>query len=168
MTRRSTIMAVCLVLLAVPMLCSGGIAQHHDHDDHEEACRCEEDACHCEHDTGCPLDPCQTVIIIQKAPDNHINDLGMVLRACPITTAGDDDVSIIYRHSHLLTLLLQNLPFPKSDVPLLIWYFLPQSSGYPNSTDYPAIPVFQPDCYLWRFTIIAGFINFRIEGQRKN
>ncbi|MHC4444770.1 MAG: hypothetical protein ACYTF1_14605 [Planctomycetota bacterium] len=119
-TQRSTILTVCLGLLAGPMLCSGGIAHHHDHGDHEEACHGEEETCHCEHDADCPLDPCQTVIIIQKVPDNHIDDLRMVLQTGLVTTAGDDDVSIRYRHSHSLTLFLQNLPFPQSDVPLLI------------------------------------------------
>ena len=119
-----TSLAVVWAVFALPCFCAAGLITHacdgsesasHQHDsdrDHEPGCR---------HEGGCPEDPCSSVFTRTERQGDDINAPGQGSSTCLAVV--DDDVrrlSKANRAENVVPSQLPNLPFPLSDIALLI------------------------------------------------
>ena len=114
MSRHITILTAFWALLIVPMFCLSGILLH------DCECGAEEQ---CGHEEDCSADPCKIVIAASRDAAGDLAD-AVVLRL----PAGDNMTAMVgpLARRHLLDTYpieihrKSNLPFPSSDIPLLV------------------------------------------------
>lgn len=124
MRRKMTSLAVVWAVLALPWFCSAGVITH--------ACECSEiagcshdtDCGHefgCRHEGGCPEDPCSSVFTRAERQGDDVYAPGQGSSTCLAVV--DDDVRRFSKANwagNVVLSQLPNLPFPLSDIPLLI------------------------------------------------
>lgn len=111
MARGVTIMVGVWALLAVPLLCMGGMIAH--------ACDCEVDA-ECEHESTCCNDPCDEITIRNRSQ----RDVDVMIAApaadCRFLGVDEDVLAGQSQKVGWPRPLRSNLPYHGSDIPLLI------------------------------------------------
>ncbi|MFQ5463667.1 MAG: hypothetical protein ACE5E5_13705 [Phycisphaerae bacterium] len=130
MGRILTISAVLGSLLALPTLCVGGVIAHACSCAAEATCHCSVDCEHecgrehqggCGHEGGCPDDPCSMRVV---RPERHDDGSVTVSRFAITATLIEADVKQSKAETVFPGLLklpcTRKLPFPRSDLPLLI------------------------------------------------
>jgi hypothetical protein len=110
--RLGILLIACWALLGVPTLCSAGVLLHE--------CECAEGA-QCGHETDCSSDPCATIISAYRSsqlPPQH--QLFVALADPILLSANTGAISLSGQHSIYCALERVNIPYPHSDLPLLL------------------------------------------------
>lgn len=121
----SVAIILCLLVLQVlPSLCAAGVIAHAcgcaDVMGCESACECETDAA-CHHEANCAEGPCSTLVTRPEREEPHLTTLA----EAPVSIAhcsSEATVSraLIYACSWTESPPCGNLPYPPSDLPLLL------------------------------------------------
>lgn len=124
MGRILTITVVLGSLLAVPALCVGGVITHACECDSAPPCTCETDCDHeagCGHEGGCPDDPCSIRVIRPERQDKiAITDYQPAVSTAILPTLLKQPSIKMVRADARELPGSRKLPFPPSDLPLLI------------------------------------------------
>ena len=124
MSRVVAISVAVGLFLILPALCVGGLITHPcDRADmpranSEPGCEHESD---CHHDSTCPDDPCSNVVT--RSNRRGVDGNPTLQSPAPCVTSGTIPVQgacLAFQCEGLATTHLKNLPFPHSDIPLLI------------------------------------------------
>lgn len=115
MGRRETtgILTVLWALAVLPALCTAGVICH--------ACDCGESS-ECRHECDCSTDPCKQLTIARSERYDHlVTPVVPDHVACPLSFMNNPrPVYLELREISAARLFHENLPYPPSDVPLLI------------------------------------------------
>ena len=124
MGRLLTISVLLGSLLAVPALCMGGVITHACECESDFPCTCETDCDHetgCGHEGGCPEDPCSIRVIRPERQDDLVVTVSQLAVSTAILCTPLEQPSIQTVRADTSELPgTKKLPFPPSDLPLLI------------------------------------------------
>ena len=121
---KMTSLAVVWAVLSLPWFCSAGVITHACECSEIAGCSHDSDCEHefgCRHEGNCPEDPCGSVFTRAERQGDDVNEPGKAPSTCLAVV--DDDVqrfSGADRAENVVRSQLPNLPFPLSDIPLLI------------------------------------------------
>ncbi|MFQ5412716.1 MAG: hypothetical protein ACE5EC_10480 [Phycisphaerae bacterium] len=113
MKRIGTILIAVWALLLMPALCTAGVLLH--------ACECGAET-GCSHETDCSDDPCGTLVTSGRTQRMLVEFMPATLPS-PVCCASSDDpdhASDQFRMEERQPLPCPHLPFPMSDIPLLV------------------------------------------------
>ena len=130
MKRFATILAAVWALAFVPTLCMGGLLPHGCDRAAASGCEHESNLSHesepshetdCSHESDCSADPCAQIAVCKNLRSNDYEIVFLTLAACDASfSAGLTNRFPDSPQKVSVPPLRINLPFPVSDVPLLI------------------------------------------------
>jgi hypothetical protein len=109
MVRGATILIATWALMVMPALCTAGVILH--------ACDCGTES-DCDHEAGCSSDPCENITVRNSRPAPIATPVPTSFSAC--LPADLPALVQALRTDAPNPLPRQNLPYPPSDLPLLI------------------------------------------------
>ncbi|MFQ5502968.1 MAG: hypothetical protein ACE5EQ_11825 [Phycisphaerae bacterium] len=113
MKRIGIILITVWALLLMPALCTAGVILH--------ACACGAET-GCSHEDGCSDDPCGTLVANSRMQRTLV-EFTLASMPCFVHCTSSDDPDCASYHCRMdeqPVLLFPHLPFPLSDIPLLV------------------------------------------------